>query len=82
MGMVQVNAAWQLLMQALPTLGSDSEEFKAADKAAKSLARAFNFSETDGLVPAQIAEQARMQRASPMAQIMSQPQGAGSPMPQ
>lgn len=72
MGMVQVETAMQMLERALPVLGSNTPEGKAALTALNALSKHFNRQKSEGLVPAQIAEMARAQQASPMAQMMSQ----------
>ena len=83
MGMVQVETAMQMLEKALPVLGSNTPEGKAALQALHGLSRAFQRPQSQDLVPAQIAEMARAQRASPVAQMMQQPpqqpQGGGQP---
>lgn len=77
MGMVQVETAMQMLEQALPQLGSTSPEGASVLKAMGALAKHFNRPKSKDLVPAQIAELARSQQQSPMAQMMGG--GAGAP---
>lgn len=86
MGMVQVETAMQMLEKALPVLGSNTPEGKAALQALHGLSRAFQRQPSQDLVPAQIAEMARAQQQSPISQLMAQgqgqPQGAApAPMP-
>lgn len=76
MGIVQVETAMQMLERALPVLGSNTPEGKAALKALSGLSSHFNRQEAKDLVPAQIAEMARAQRASPQAQALA---GGGAP---
>lgn len=77
MGLVQVETAMQMLEQALPSLGSNTPEGDACLKALSALSRAVNRQKSQDLVPAQIAELARAQSQSPIAQMM----GAGAPAP-
>jgi hypothetical protein len=81
MGIVQVETAMQLMEQALPTLGSNTEEGAAVLKAMTALAKAFNRQKSKDLVPAQIQEMARTQQQSPMAQAMAGPPGGAAPQP-
>lgn len=87
MGMVQVETAMQMLERALPVLGSNTPEGKAALGALSGLSKIFQRQQSQDLVPAQIAEMARAQQQSPMTQMMAQgqgqpPQGAApAPMP-
>src|SRR5688572_515091 len=78
MGMVQVETAMQMLEKALPTLGSNTPEGKAALGALNTLSKIFQRQPNQDLVPAQIAELARAQQQSPIAQMMGQ-QGGGQP---
>lgn len=83
MGMVQVETAMQMLERALPVLGSNTPEGKAALQALSGLSRIFQRQQAQPLVPAQIAEMARAQQQSPMSQLMAQgqqQQGAQPPM--
>ncbi len=82
MGMVQVETAMQMLEKALPVLGSNTEEGKAALRALHTLSQKFQRQKSEGLVPAQIAEMARAQQQSPIAQLMAGGQGGGAPAPQ
>lgn len=79
--MVQVETAMQMLEKALPVLGSNTPEGKAALSALHTLSQKFQRQKSEELVPAQIAEMARAQRQSPIAQMMSQPQGGGGGAP-
>lgn len=84
MAMVQVETAMQMLMKALPNLGANTAEGKAAISALNTLSSKFQRQQSSDLVPAQIAEMARSQRASPLAQMMAQQQAApqgGAPAP-
>lgn len=87
MGMVQVETAMQMLEQALPQLGSSSPEGASVLKAMTALSKHFARSQSKDLVPAQIAEMARSQQQSPLAQMIGSgaaPQGAApaaAPMP-
>jgi hypothetical protein len=76
MGFVQVETAMQMLEQALPTLGSNTPEGEACLKALQALSRVMNRQKSQDLVPAQIAELARAQQQSPLAQMMG---GGGAP---
>jgi hypothetical protein len=89
MGMVQVETAMQMLEKALPVLGSNTPEGKACLAALNTLSQKFQRQEAEQLVPAQIAEMARAQQASPLAQLMAKqgaagqpPQGGAAPGPQ
>lgn len=89
MGMVQVETAMQMLEKALPTLGSNTPEGQACLSALKTLSGKFQRQKSQELVPAQIAEMARAQQASPIAQMMQgggagggAPQGAATQQPQ
>lgn len=85
MGMVQVETAMQMLEKALPALGSNTPEGAAALKALSTLSSKFNRQKSQDLVPAQIAEMARAQQQSPLAQLMQSgdaPQGGAQPSPQ
>lgn len=75
MGMVQVVTAMQMLEKALPTLGSNTPEGKACLSALNTLSTKFQRQKAEDLVPAQIQEMARAQRASPVAQMLMQQQG-------
>lgn len=77
MGMVQVETAMQMLEKALPTLGSNTPEGQAALSALKTLSGKFQRQKSQDLVPAQIAEMARAQQQTPIAQMMAQGGGAG-----
>ena len=82
MAMVQVETGMQMLEQALAGLGSTSPEGAAVVKALGTLSSKFTRSKSKDLVPAQIAEMARSQRQSPLAQMMGgqgAPQGANAP---
>ena len=81
MAMVQVETAQQMLEQAMPALGADSDEYKAVERAMKALAKNFKRSQASGLVPAQIAEMARAQQQSPLTQFMGGAGGAQPPQP-
>lgn len=89
MAMVQVETGMQMLEQAIAGLGSTSEEGAAVVKALGTLSSKFTRSKSKDLVPAQIAEMARSQRQSPLAQMMggaagqqgAQPPAAGAPAP-
>ena len=87
MGFVQVETAMQMLEKALPTLGSSTPEGKACLSALNMLSQKFQRQKSQDLVPAQIAEMARSQQQSPLAQMMAQGQGAqaqpqgGAPAP-
>jgi hypothetical protein len=78
MGLVQVETAMSMLEQALPSLGSNTPEGEAALKALSVLSRAVNRQKSQDLVPAQIAELARTQQQSPLAQMMG---GGAAPSP-
>lgn len=84
MAAVQVEAAMQMLEQALPALGSNTEEGAAVLRAMGTLSKSFQRSRSKDLVPAQIAEMARAQKQSPIADLMAggAPQGGGAPAPQ
>lgn len=79
MGMVQVETAMQMLERALPVLGSNTPEGKCALQALTVLSKCFQRQQAEQLVPAQIAEMARAQQQSPIAQLMAQQQGGGAP---
>jgi hypothetical protein len=79
MGMVQVETAMQMLEKALPVLGSNTPEGQAALKALSTLSSKFQRQQAQELVPAQIAELARSQQQSPLAQLMQQPGAGGAP---
>lgn len=79
MGMVQVESAMQLLEQALPALGSTSEEGAVVLKAMSLLAKVFNRPQAQELIPAQIAELARAQAPSALQQMMTQGGGGAAP---
>lgn len=81
MGMVHVETAMQMLEKALPTLGSNTPEGKACLSALNTLSQKFQRQKSQDLVPAQIAEMARSQQQSPLAQQLMQ-QGAGGGAPQ
>lgn len=82
MGMVQVETAMQMLERALPVLGSNTPEGKAALGALSMLSKIFQRQQSQDLVPAQIAEMARAQQQSPMTQMMAQGQPQGAQPPQ
>lgn len=82
MGMVQVTSAMQMLERAIPTLGSNTPEGKAALRALHMLSGAVPMKKNEDLVPAQIAEMARAQGQSPIAQMMAQGQSQGQGAPQ
>ena len=90
MGMVQVETGMQMLERALPQLGMNTPEHAAVLKALAALSKAFNRSQNETLVPAQIAEMARAQKAAPMQSMIPagggmqhpQPQNPPAPMPQ
>lgn len=82
MGMVQVETAMQMLEKALPTLGSNTPEGKACLSALNTLSQKFQRQSNAPLVPAQIAEMARSQQQSPLAQMMMQQGGGGAQPPQ
>ena len=81
MGFVQVETAMQMLEQALPSLGSNTPEGKACLEALTKLSKAFARQPSQDLVPAQIAEMARAQQQSPIAQMMGAAGGAPAPAP-
>ena len=78
MAMVQVETGMQMLEQALAGLGSNTPEGAAVVKALGTLSSKFTRSKSKELVPAQIAEMARSQSQSPIAQMMG---GGGAPPP-
>lgn len=80
MSMVQVETAMQMLMKAAPALGANTPEGKAVISALNTLSSKFQRQQSADLVPAQIAEMARAQRQSPLAQLM-QSQPGGMPQP-
>lgn len=88
MAMVQVETAMQMLEQALPGLGSTSEEGRVVLRAMSSLSTKFNRAKAQELVPAQIAQMAQSQQQSPLASMLAAqapgaPGGApGAPAPQ
>lgn len=82
-GLVAVQAAADALSQALPALGSMTQEGQAVISALKALSK-FTSPTGNDLVPAQIMELQRGQQQGPMQQMMSggAPQGgAGAPTP-
>lgn len=81
MGMVQVETALQMLEQALVSLGSQTPEGAAVLKAMSALSKNFTRTQSQDLVPAQIAEMARAQQQSPMAQMIGGGAPAPAPMP-
>lgn len=82
MGMVQAETAMQMLEQAIPLLRSNTPEGSAAVDALKLLSKALGArQQSQQLVPAQIAEMARAQQQTPIAQLMAGGQG-GAPAPQ
>ena len=82
MGMVQVETALQMLEQALPQLGSNTPEGEACLKAMGILAKVYNRTKSQDLVPAQIQELARAQQQTPIQQMMGgAPAPAAAPMP-
>lgn len=85
MAAVNVEGAMQMLEQALPGLGSNSEEGACVLKALSHLSKYFNRQKNAELVPAQLMELARAQKQSPMAGMMGGgggAPGAAPPMPQ
>ena len=81
-GMVQVETGMQMLERALPQLGMNTPEHAAVLKALAALSKTFARQQSEALVPAQIAEMAKSQQASPMMQMMQGGGGAQGAQPQ
>ena len=81
MGKAQVESAMQILEQAIAQLGSSSKEGAAVIRALNTLATHFNRQEGNELVPSQIMQMASAAKPSPLAAMLAQHGGGGSPSP-
>lgn len=76
MAAVNVEGAMQMLEQAIPNLGSNTEEGKAVLEVLTKLSKYFNRQQSKELIPAQLMELARAQKQSPLAGMIG---GMGAP---